>query len=286
MRRPGAVVGHHGPVVLERVVGLIAGHHHRLDGQRQPLHQARPATRAAVVRHVGRLVHRTSDAVSDVVLDDAQVTLTAHVALHRVRDVGDPSAQPGGTDAVPHRLLGDPHQLARLRGDRTHRHGQGGVAVPPVDDGAAVDGDDVPVGEGALPRDAVHDLVVDRGADRAGKAVVALERGRRAAGADVILRDRVELAGGDPGLDRVGQQLQRAPDHQAGGAHPLDLLGSLDLHPPVAEAHALYRPGSRSGASSCSKTRRVTSSTGPIPSIETSSPRSAYTCSRGAVCSL
>ena len=43
----------------------------------------------------------------------------------------------------------------------------------------------------------------------------------------------VELTGGDPGAYGLPHQLQGAPDHQAGPAHDLDLLGGLDLDPAV-----------------------------------------------------
>ena len=43
---------------------------------------------------------------------------------------------------------------------------EGGVAVPAVDLGAAVDGDDVTGAERAVAGDAVHHVVVDRDAER------------------------------------------------------------------------------------------------------------------------
>ena len=56
--------------------------------------------------------------------------------------------------------------------------GHGGVGVEAVDDDAAVDGDDVAFLEDALfAGNAVDDLVVDRGAEGGGIAVVALEGG-------------------------------------------------------------------------------------------------------------
>ena len=65
--------------------------------------------------------------------------------------------------------------------DLADRHGDRRVAVPAVDDRPAVDRDHVAVAEdGRRRRDAVHDLVVDRRADRRREAVVAEERRRRA----------------------------------------------------------------------------------------------------------
>ena len=73
----------------------------------------------------------------------------------------------------------------------------GRVAVPAVDDGTAVDRDHVALDQPSRPRDPVHDLVVDRHAQAGREPVVALERRHRAAVADVLLGDGVELAGRD-----------------------------------------------------------------------------------------
>jgi hypothetical protein len=98
--------------------------------------------------------------------------------------------------------------------------------VPAVQDRAAVQRDQVALGEHLLGRrDAVHDLLVDRGADRRREAVVALERRDRAGVADDLLGDRVQVGRGDAGGDRVPHRVQRGGDDQAGAAHQLDLLG-------------------------------------------------------------
>ena len=69
-----------------------------------------------------------------------------------------------------------------------------GVAVPAVDIGAAVDRDDVARLEHARARDAVHDLVVDRGADRVAVAAYELEVGASRRGDDDRVGERVQLA--------------------------------------------------------------------------------------------
>ena len=73
----------------------------------------------------------------------------------------------------------------------------------PCEDGAAVDGDVVALGQPPLRvRDAVHDLVVDRGADRAGEAVVAEEvRAPRPCERMWSSAIGVELAGADARAD-------------------------------------------------------------------------------------
>src|SRR6478609_7299651 len=72
VRGPAAVRGHDGPLVLEQV-GLLGAHRdHRLDREREARHQARTPARPTVVGHVGRLVHLRADAMTGVVLHDAE----------------------------------------------------------------------------------------------------------------------------------------------------------------------------------------------------------------------
>ena len=73
-------------------------------------------------------------------------------------------------------------------------HGERGVAVPAVDDGAAVDRDDVALVEDAGAGDAVDDLVVDAGADHRREAVVAEEVRRGAAPVEHVAGGGVEVA--------------------------------------------------------------------------------------------
>ena len=85
--------------------------------------------------------------------------------------------------------------------------------------------------------DAVDDQRVRRRADRAGEAAVALERRRRALGADEALGGLVELGRRDALADLPLQQPHRAHEDVAGDGHLLDLLRRLaDDHRRVFEA--------------------------------------------------
>ena len=219
VRGPGPVAGRDGPLVVGHVGLLGPQRHHRLDREGQAPLQLRAAARAAHVGDVRGLVHRGADPVTGEVLQDAvrldplaRLGLLARTCsstaweMSLTRPPRRAAAMPG-----PERLLGDPHQLGGLRGDLAHGHGDGRVAVPAVDDRAAVDRDDVAVLEHPGARDPVHHLVVDRGADgrREGRVAVPQERGHPAGVADVLLRDRVELTGADAGDDPRAEQLQR-----------------------------------------------------------------------------
>ena len=92
--------------------------------------------------------------------------------------------------------------------------GDGAVAVPPVDLGAAVDAQQIAVAQHPVARDAVDDLVVDGDARGGREAVVALEvRARPGVGDDGVVR----TVGGTQGH----QCLDIAPGGQHAGAQPL-----------------------------------------------------------------
>src|SRR3989475_13336774 len=73
-------------------------------------------------------------------------------------------------------------------------------------------------------RDAVDDLLVDRGAQRGGEVVQSLER-RASAGvrAGELLRGAIELLGRNGGGPLAGDQRPRFPHDAGGGGHGFDL---------------------------------------------------------------
>jgi hypothetical protein len=97
-------------------------------------------------------------------------------------------------DPHPHGVLGgvDERQVLRPRAipapddDRDRR-----VAVPALDDRTTVDGQQVSVPQHPAAGDAVHDLFVDRGAQRCGETVVPQEARHAAVATDVLLGQAV-----------------------------------------------------------------------------------------------
>ena len=79
----------------------------------------------------------------------------------------------------------------------------------------------------APARNAVNDLVVDRSANRGRKAVVAFERWNAAALANPVLRQAIEIAGGDAGASRLHQLRQDRRRNAAAAAHRLNLPRGL-----------------------------------------------------------
>ena len=88
-----------------------------------------------------------------------------------------------------------------------------------LDDGAAVDGEDVPLLQDVAARDAVDDHGVGRGADDGREAVVAEEVRGGAPALQHLAGDRVQVGGGDPGLGRGAGLLVHLGHDLAGPAH-------------------------------------------------------------------
>ena len=125
--------------------------------------------------------------------------------------------------------LGDFEELCGLGGDLADGVGDGGVGVVAVDDDAAVDGEDVAFVEDALGvGHAVDDLVVDRGAEGGGIAVVALEGGDGAEFGDLFDGDLLEIHGGGAGNDVGRDRVVDLAKGLAGDAHLFDLVRRFD----------------------------------------------------------
>ena len=95
------------------------------------------------------------------------------------------------------------------------RQGHRRVAVPPRDDGAAVDGQQVAGAQNALTGDAVHHLLVDRRAEGMPVARHLGEGRTPAVVADVSLGQAVQLDGGYAFGDRGADELKGAGVEQA-----------------------------------------------------------------------
>ena len=160
--------------------------------------------------------------------DDAEAVGLGHV-LDGGRDVVDVVAGNRGGDPGHHRLAGHVDQLADLGRRLADIEGPGGVAVPALDDGAGIDGDDLSLTDDALARDAVDDLVIDGDAqaarERAARvdARIALEGRDRAGLADVGLGDAVQVAGRHAGLELPFDEGEDLGHDAAGATHALDL---------------------------------------------------------------
>src|ERR1051326_4361901 len=96
------------------------------------------------------------------------------------------------------------------------------VANKTFERGAAVDREYVTFFQNVIRRKAVYYLFVDRGADRIWKTVVTLKRRQGAGVANHLLRDTIELDGGDTGFDQSAKVRQHESGQMTRGAHLLE----------------------------------------------------------------
>ena len=129
----------------------------------------------------------------------------------------------------------------RLLGHVAHEEGAGGVAVPAVDLGPAVDRDHHALLDDTFVGDAVHDLVVDGDAGRVleGRQMAghADEVGRPSPIPDDLVGDGVQLQRRQARPDGLGHRVERGGGEAPGHGHLLDLRSRLEHHAPTVEEH-------------------------------------------------
>ena len=159
-----------------------------------------------------------------------------------------------GLDAGDQRRLRDVDEPLRLGVDLPHPGGEGGVAVPALDDRPAVDRDEVALLQPVRARDAVHDHVVGGRADHAGerRVAVAEEVGPGAPALDDVATDAIELRGGDAGTDGLPDARRASPPRPARPCaswpgRPSSASRPQATRPPTVRAGGLRRWRRRGG---------------------------------------
>jgi hypothetical protein len=149
--------------------------------------------------------------------------------------------------------------------------------VPAVDNRAAVDGDDVPVLQDLVTRDAVDHFLVDGSADGGGEPVVAQEVGLGARLEQHGSEDLVELLGGDPRDCRGHGGVEGAAQDEAGLVHGAHLGVGLVFNPWLAECHLRCFLSMRLAlpAAGCGARKRGAKSRRPLPMVR-EEPRSVW----------
>src|ERR1051326_970928 len=219
-----AVLRDGGPAVFQNSCLGLAGVHHRFDGDDHAFAQPGAVPAGTEVRDLRVLVEPRPDTVSDEFADHAEA-VGFHQFLHRRSDIAHSVADARRFDAAVQRVSRDRQQLLDFRlqpvADR-HRHCR--IAVEAVEHHAAVDGNNVSrVQLALLRRDAVHDLVIDRGAQAAGIVVIPLESRLGPELADLLLGRALQIHRGDPGPNQGRGCIQHLPYDPAGAAHLVDL---------------------------------------------------------------
>src|SRR5256714_210071 len=235
LRRQAVVLGDDGPAVGELADRRLAGVDHRFDREDHPRLEARTGPGASVVQNLRLFVEFSPDSMAAELAHDA-VAVGFGVLLDRRADVTEKGPGAHLADAEPHALVGRLAQPLCLDGRLADIVHAAGIAVKAVLDHGDVDIEDVACLEHALARNAMADLVVDRGADRlrkglvAGRGIVQRRGDRLLLLDDQVMAKTIELAGRDSGLDVRSDEVEHFPGELSGDAHALDFLGSLQMY--------------------------------------------------------
>ena len=230
-----AIAGACGPSVTLGDDVLASHVNHGLDGNGHTIAQEWTGAATTVIGHLGILVELAPNAVSAHLANNA-VVASLTVQLDGVTDVAYTVTGHGVLDADVERLLGCAQELQSLFVDLTDTEGVGAVTVEPLGgDGTAVTGHDVAILEHVVRRDAVHYNLVNRGAERGGKAVQSLKAGRAALRTDILFGDLVKTACGHTRGNYLGHLGQGASHYQIGPAQHLDFLVGLEIYHSVIE---------------------------------------------------
>src|SRR5437588_5052500 len=213
----------HGPAVVEEDGAGTPGVHHGLHGEDVAHSELDAPARGPVVGNLGLLMHGRPDPVADVLANDGVAGPLGH-RLHSVADVGEPVAVADLGDGGLQALVGDLHQAAGVFAHLAHRDGDRRVAVVALDDGPAIEGEDVALLAPVVAGDAVHDHVVGRRADDGREAVVVEEVGAGATTVEHFARNLVEVGGGHAWLGGGNALLVHLGHDAAGPAHLGQLL--------------------------------------------------------------
>src|SRR5574337_1271280 len=242
LRGQRMVLGHDGPAVAELLDLAPAQVDHRPDREGHAGLELFERAGPAVVQYLRLFVEHAADAVAAELAHHREAVAFGEL-LDRPADVAEPRTRAHQHDAVPHRLVR--HRAQALRGDRAVADDEhpAAVAMPAVLDHRDVDVDDVALAQRLVVRDAVADLVVDRGADRlriwrvAGRLVVQPRRDRALDLGDVVVGELVDRVRRHAGLHVRGQVVQQFAGQAARDAHAADAFFVL-----VGDAHGSNYP--------------------------------------------
>src|SRR3984885_5760709 len=250
MRAQAAILSHCRPTILQYPYSVAPRVDHGLDRQHHALAQPHPTSPLTEIRDLGILVHVSADAVAHKLLHHAEA-FGLHHLLHRRTDIAQHRAGTDRVDGLFQRRLGYIQQPLRLRRHLAHRDGDGRAAIEAIDDHSAIHRENVAIAQHRLRRrDAMHHLLVQRGAEHAGKPVIALESRLGARILDQLRRDVLEIKRGHAWLHHGPDGMKHLAHNPAGAAHLLHFLPGFDhdrhdwfpfqLGPQVVRSQVLY----------------------------------------------
>jgi len=97
--------------------------------------------------------------------------------------------------------------------------------MPTIENNGHIDIDDIAVDQRPIPRNAMADHVIDRGAGGFGIAAIAQRRRCRAMRQGEVMAKLVQLPGGDAGQDMRADHIEAGRGQLPGAAHAQEIFG-------------------------------------------------------------
>ena len=182
---------------------------HRLDGNDHAGLEANAPPLLSIVRNIGVLVHHAANAMAHIITKHA-VTVRLGEGLNGITDVPDMVT---GNSLLDGSLKAITRDLAQSLG-----FGRGGtdekrpsvIADPTVDNGSRIDGNDIAIAKDHVGvGNTVDHGIVDRCANGPREPAVTLKGRGPAMHADNLLRELIELKGGNAGAHHGSNVAER-----------------------------------------------------------------------------
>ena len=182
---------------------------HRLDGNDHAGLEANASPLLSIVRNVGVLVHHAANAMAHIVTKHA-VTVRLGERLNGITNIPDMitgnSLLNGSLKAITRNLA---QGLGLGRGGADEKR-PSVIADPTVDNGSRIDGDDIAIAQDHVGvGNTVDHGIVDRCAYGPRESAVALKGRGAAMHADNLLRELIELKGGNAGTHHGSNVAER-----------------------------------------------------------------------------
>ena len=202
---------------------------HRFDGENHAWLQFRQRAGLTIMQNLRFFVKFFADAMTAEFAHDGKPVFRG-VALDREADVAQMRSWPYLQNSQPHAFESDIGQALGGDGRLAGVKHPAGVTVIAVFDDGDVDIDDISGSKHLVARNAVTDLMVDRGANRfwigaiAWRAVAQRSRDRALHPGHVIVAQGIEFAGADTRLDMRFDEIEHFSCQLAGDAHFFDIF--------------------------------------------------------------
>jgi glutathione S-transferase len=242
------VFGHHRPAISQRFGVIFACVNHGLDRDRharleQDIGGVFVCCACFVVQHLRLFVKTFANAVAAVVTHH-RAALAMGETLNGRSDFVNVIASLDRCNPVPHCVVGDgaqpPCSYGRGFSTTQHEHAAG-ITMPAVLDDGDVDIQNISLAQRLVVRNAMADLVVDRGANGLGIRVVAARVVVQRGGNDLelmhheVIGQLVQLIGRFVGFDERGEVIQNLRGNSSRDAHSFDFFCIFDCdgHKPL-----------------------------------------------------